>query len=301
MDHMGQYDFRDAINKRAGLDLDHVNLVLTGLAKFHAVSYALLKAKHGSEAKIMAKESLIGRDFMFADPDEKMAVFSEAFDKGANEAILEILAYCGPKYKESFQRHLDQGVDPIKVRNHLCLSKEYKFNTLCHGDAWFNNMLFRYEGDKPVQICLLDLAVTRWSSPTTDLAYFFHLSTTPELREAHLEKLLEFYHQHLTQYLEELGEDPSIIPLTQLKADYHKASFMGFMIAVAFLPWMLAPEEDAIGVDDFSGDFTDGAVIKELNNKTLKILDKAAMNDPSVINRIGGSFLEMVQLGHFEM
>ena len=59
-------------------------------------------------------------------------------------------------------------------------------------------------------ICPVDLAMTKWGSPANDLAYFFCLSTTRELRQSQLEDFLEFYHTKLTSYLHKLGVDPSI-------------------------------------------------------------------------------------------
>ena len=42
LDHMSQYGWRDIINKKSGLDLEHVNKVMNWLAKFHGLSYVLL-------------------------------------------------------------------------------------------------------------------------------------------------------------------------------------------------------------------------------------------------------------------
>lgn len=70
-------------------------------------------------------------------------------------------------------------------------------------------LLSRYEGKKPIEVCLVDLARTKWTSPTIDLSYFLFLSTTPELRKDHLDEILEYYHQSLIKSLKELGEDPN--------------------------------------------------------------------------------------------
>lgn len=69
------------------------------------------------------------------------------------------------------------------------------------------------EGKKPVEVCLVDLALTKWASPTTDLSYFLFMSTTPELRKAHMDEIMAYYHQTLTKALQDLGEDPNIISL----------------------------------------------------------------------------------------
>eukprot|EP00095_Tigriopus_kingsejongensis_P003079 maker-scaffold664_size116482-snap-gene-0.21 protein:Tk03079 transcript:maker-scaffold664_size116482-snap-gene-0.21-mRNA-1 annotation:"AGAP013467-PA" len=305
MDHMKQHNYQDAINKREGLDLDHVKLVMEELAKLHAVSYAFFKEKHGTTEDMMNKETIYARDFVFAYPEPAMMAAMEGFDKGADELMLDTLGNCGQACKDSFQRYLDGGGDPTKQRNLLFSNKEYKFNTLCHGDSWFNNMLFRYNEQgktpKPDKVCLLDMAIIRWCSPTTDLAYFIYLSTTPELRKAHMNEILEYYHAQLIQCLCALGEDPTVYPLAELKTDYRKASFAGFAMSLAFLPWMLSPKEDAIGSEDFSGDFTDETVLKEMQEMTKRHMNKMAEKHPAIFDRIRGAFMDMVELGHFKL
>lgn len=74
-------------------------------------------------------------------------------------------------------------------------------------------IVLRYDGDKPKDVCLVDLALTKWASPTIDLSYFLYLSTTPELRKVHLSEILEFYHKSLTNTFKELNEDPTVFSL----------------------------------------------------------------------------------------
>lgn len=71
----------------------------------------------------------------------------------------------------------------------------------------------RYDDGKAVEVCLVDVAVLRWASPCTDLAYFFFSSTTPEFREVHLDTMLSFYQSKLASFLCQLGDDPTLYPL----------------------------------------------------------------------------------------
>ena len=57
---------------------------------------------------------------------------------------------------------------------------------------------------------MIDLALTRWASPATDLAYFFFISTTAQLRKTHMEEFLGHYHDSLMRFLAKLGEDPTV-------------------------------------------------------------------------------------------
>jgi hypothetical protein len=61
-------------------------------------------------------------------------------------------------------------------------------------------------------VCLIDLALSRWASPATDLAYFLYISTTPQLRKTHLTHLLGHYHDTLIDCFHKLGIAPSVYP-----------------------------------------------------------------------------------------
>ncbi len=75
--------------------------------------------------------------------------------------------------------------------------------------------MFRYknkEANEIDDVRLVDLAMGKWASPATDLAYFFFTSTAPALRRTHYEQFLGHYHDEMTRNLHKLGVDPSVFP-----------------------------------------------------------------------------------------
>ncbi len=88
--------------------------------------------------------------------------------------------------------------------------KAGRYRVLCHGDSYFNNMLFRKEPSSgAVSAALFDLSMAKWATPANDLAYFFFLSTSPDFRTDNLDDLLRFYHDRFTEALGKLGcRDP---------------------------------------------------------------------------------------------
>ncbi len=79
----------------------------------------------------------------------------------------------------------------------------------CHNYDLFS--IFRHdEEDNPLKVILLDVAISRWSSPCVDLSLFLYSCTTPLLRETHMDDMLGHYHDTLVRCLAELGHDPAL-------------------------------------------------------------------------------------------
>ncbi|XP_059086963.1 uncharacterized protein LOC131883497 [Tigriopus californicus] len=308
MEHLAHMGYTDPIHKKSGLDLTHVKLVMKSLANFHAASRAFYKSKHGSLDRMVEKEPIQARDYMCAQPSETMMAINEIFNKSIVKGFCNTLANSSPegeKYVEAYQRFAKEQIDPLKLRDQLTGPEVCRFNVLCHGDPWFSNMLFKYEdgpvGKTPTDVCLVDLALTKWASPTIDLSYFLYMSTTPELRKAHMDEIMAYYHQTLTNALKQLGEDSDVISLSELWKDYKKCSFFGFMMALMILPWILAKKEDAMSSDEFSGDFSNEEYMDEFHRKNTERTKVMMTNEPQIGERISSAFLEMVDFGYFTL
>ena len=55
------------------------------------------------------------------------------------------------------------------------------------------NLLFRYEGSVPVEVCIIDWQFARPSSLATDLCYFMYHCTEADMRNESLDELLSVY------------------------------------------------------------------------------------------------------------
>ena len=65
---------------------------------------------------------------------------------------------------------------------------------------------FRHDNNgEPERATWIDISMTRWASPCTDLATFLH-SATPADKEQ-FDELLKHYHSTLMTCLKELGDD----------------------------------------------------------------------------------------------
>ena len=92
----------------------------------------------------------------------------------ANKQLLELFRgfeQPGKEYvkylEDIIKEHMDMGTAAMKVKD----DREYKLKTICHGDPWFNNMMFRYipETNKPSDVVFIDFQLGKHSIVTLPL------------------------------------------------------------------------------------------------------------------------------------
>ncbi|KAJ0426761.1 Ecdysteroid kinase-domain-containing protein [Aspergillus carlsbadensis] len=100
-----------------------------------------------------------------------------------------------------------------------------KNRCLVHGDYRLDNMLFLYEGEKPISVSVVDWQMMNLGSIFQDLAYFIGMSIPTELRRENLSELLQVY-------IDAFGANP---PLTmdECLEGIREQSFWGLPLAFA--------------------------------------------------------------------
>ena len=79
---------------------------------------------------------------------------------------------------------------------------------------------------------MLDFQLCRRARPAIDLVYCLGSSTSPETREEHLEELLQFYHDKLTEILDKYGYK-DCYSLSDFKKDFHDCYIFGFVLGTS--------------------------------------------------------------------
>lgn len=191
-------------NKYLPIDYKHVELALTQLGKFHALSFALR-----SQQPELFKQFQDLNSGMFKSvkdfPGSK--VF---FEKNFDQAIE---ALHPEDDKEAITKLTDLRNNCMSILGRAVSSADAEpFTVFCHGDCWNNNMMFQYDSAdslEPKRVILIDWQLSQYCSPVTDLTYYLYSSTEQSLRAAHFDDFLHVYHDSLAELLQRLGGNAS--------------------------------------------------------------------------------------------
>ncbi len=141
--HLG-YD--DVIDKTKGLPLEYARLALEELAKFHALSRAYMRGHPGGmEEGIKANKDFV-TDLIFVNPNERTREMWRPMPKNIRdltEAVASVVRDPGAKDWLDMLDRFDREEGILSRRDSCFAPKEGGFNVICHGDFWFNNMIFK--------------------------------------------------------------------------------------------------------------------------------------------------------------
>ncbi|XP_069184328.1 uncharacterized protein [Procambarus clarkii] len=226
-------------DRKKGMDVAHATLVLQELAKLHAASL-LLKAT-APEQDLADRFTHIKVDWMNFPENVKKhfnCMFSTYF-MCSSELLHNMEGY--EVAKQWLARHKNNSIDLLELQ----LVRNSKFDVLCHGDCWINNVLFRYNEDgDPVEVMLLDLQWSRVASPATDLNFLLYTSLHGNDRKANWRDLLSSYYDTFRGVMK-AGERNMPFTLEELHQEYRDKMEYGIIYSTTLLAFSLGEREDA--------------------------------------------------------
>lgn len=187
------------------LDLNHMKGALHSLASYHAAGFAYEKRK-GQE---LGTEFLLGNHFngalnekfyiQYIDQTSYSMKWWNSSHKTIN-ALIDIV----PE-DEDFKTRLRTLYNNLKTGK--CFVESTGIAKTCgHGDLWSNNMLFKKIDNCEIPKCILvDFQVCRYFYPSFDVILAVFGNSNHEFRQRHLEDLLKFYYDALTDTLSTYG------------------------------------------------------------------------------------------------
>lgn len=246
------------VNRKTGLDVNHLKVALKHLAKLHAASAALPGETFFNHQQPNISEYFKVFHPLFVNCVKSLVegVAGEAFE-GAEELVSKLSAFESnmiDRSSEAFMLHPDD------------------FGVLCHGDLWLNNLLFAYDDDSiPVDMRMVseeanvsessifdshsstytqvDFGLSYFGSPAIDLAYLLFTSSSDDVKDFEIDILLQHYHRELHANLIKFHFTLPIPSLIQIHNSFLKCGVIGFMYSCLLLPLRFA---DSTSMADLS-------------------------------------------------
>jgi len=270
-------------DRRAGMDLQHATLVMQGLGQLHAASIIMQNKKSLNNFRDqypwLFKEIWQGK-FLEMALVHSVSTGKEILSKfGGHEKAIKWMENIIPNIEEFFLKNLA-----------ICK----RFNAICHGDCWNNNILFRYnESGLPVEVMLLDVQVNKMASLATDLNHFMFASLTGTVRKPNVDRLLTDYYASLSSVIEGCSE---VVPFTkkQLSEEYKSKNAYGIIFGCAIVPPIVMESEAIPDLENITADKFE----EFMADWQKRVLENVGTN-PVCKPRLISMFDEMLEEGLF--
>jgi len=214
-------------NKQLIFDYEHLKVAAETTAKFHASS-VIMEEKTGRKLTENYAEMLKE----VAYPREEGCIRRCGLENGIK--VLSELIKMIPKYEEPSTMQTIQRKFPDTMRriyDFVETSSKYR-NVFNHGDLWVNNFMFDYgEDGKPNECKLVDFQLGRYSPPAVDLVQTIYINSTKELRNKHLDDILNIYCDTFENELRRNNLKLSLLPRTEILESFHELHLAGLLEA----------------------------------------------------------------------
>ncbi|XP_037794505.1 uncharacterized protein LOC119589919 isoform X6 [Penaeus monodon] len=270
-------------DRRKGLDVAHVSLVLKELARLHAASLLLEK----KEPEYF-KGTYLNRGWahMFEGALDLSFVLGQHIDSaitmlnkiGGYESAVTWAGSLKPKLQDLFERQMEPS----------------KYHVLCHGDAWNNNLLFSYgEDGSPEAVMFVDLQMCRRVSFANDLNYLLYTSLTGDVRKPNLDALLETYRVRFNAVMEAGGaEGEGRLSEAEVLQEFRSKNVIGAIFTMMIICVILLEPQDVEELSDHKDKDID-ELFMELRKKALDMID----TNPLMRPRFLAVFDEFIETG----
>lgn len=185
---------------RHKLSHQEVLLAVDELAKFHACGLAY---RMSLKEEIDDKYPYLEDDLYTSNmAKELLAKYLDSFLHflsllpGIQEHVLKLRKISNEVFQLLVK--LRRPTDPLGCR----------FNTVCHGDMWMGNLMFKEDGqeeNQPSECTIIDFHSAQFLSPATDLAHLLLTSTDRSYRQEHWDEVVEAYYDTFNRTLAEFG------------------------------------------------------------------------------------------------
>ncbi|XP_026331163.1 uncharacterized protein LOC113238551 [Hyposmocoma kahamanoa] len=200
------------LDKFSSLTDENVRLFLKNIAILHSLSY-VLRYKEPETFEIFCK-NLVNLWLLMAKAPEPIQWFAQL------DAEVQILLD-NDKHKKAVKNALVQMI--AQAPKLAKFDAGSKHSVIQKGDAWTNNIMFRFEDDRSVECCVIDYQVSKQSNPVADLHYMIFNCTDYATRAEHFHDWIDYYHSQLDKSLANFGLKANYVySKDQLDADLRR-------------------------------------------------------------------------------
>lgn len=186
-DHLVSQGFANT-NREWGLDYAHLSLMARKIGEFHAYTFIVKKLAPGQlvEAASLPVDSYAS--LMTAQQTQTVRTLRRALEPLRQD----------PEYVNAVPR-----VEKIlanfvgSVTQASSISSSNADFVLCHRSYSQSNVMFRYTGDTPVDLVIMDWQTMAFASLGVDLGLVLYLEASQSVRDEHWEQLLNDYRESL--------------------------------------------------------------------------------------------------------
>ncbi|XP_018058736.1 PREDICTED: uncharacterized protein LOC108694002 [Atta colombica] len=230
--------------RRNFLGLDHSVFVLKRLAKLHAsgLSIKINNPRQFDKLNVHLEE------LIYKDNSDTSVI--RLCTEMCVRSIVQYLDMIKPRTQElqtvrDYFASLDKTYDMLRQ---LFMSPKQKYDTICHGDLWINNLLFLHDNDgKIIDLKMIDYQIIRYTSLSTDILYFIYSSVQSSLIEKSFESLIKIYHNEFINELCRLHVDEKILAelgIEWLQKELQTYALFGLLVGCFLANPILAEEKD---------------------------------------------------------
>lgn len=141
--------------------------------------------------------------------------------------------------------YVDKTYDKL---SRMFTSPKQKYDTICHGDPWINNLLFLHDKEgRIIDLKMVDYQIFRHTSVATDILYFIYSSVRSSLIERSFESLIKIYHDEFLNELRRSHVDEKILAelgMKWLETELRTYALYGLIVGCFFINPIFAEEED---------------------------------------------------------
>lgn len=239
LDDLGRDGFH-GLGGRECMPIEHARLVVKALGELHAGGL-VLEERAGGRTLLEQFPDLGFETFFSGDPAHPNASWHRASMKLCVGIVPHLDKYKGDAAAIAKAQAALPGV-LAEVFTVMGAWPGVR-NTMCHGDVWLNNFMFRDdEQGRPVEVSLVDFQLARYSPPAHDLAMFIAFCTDRAFQERHLDELTRLHYDSMAAALRRAGCDPDkVLPWSEFSDVAQKQRKYGLLLMALENPLSLAP------------------------------------------------------------